>query len=195
VTAADGITRLAERAARLDAAKRWLPVALLVIASLFSYCGGLSRGKAQAQMDAYENARRALADTIATVRKVSVTDSVAAISSEKKAVASRVVHEAKREAVTVVSDTVLRVDTVLVNVPPPVVDLIRSSDETIRLDSVAYAALSQYAADLHRERDLWKQRAENAEQMLAATKRPRFGLRTGVVLGASAVALLVHFLH
>lgn len=175
--------------------RRALPIALVAFACAVSYCGGNAHGRDQVTASMRDSVRRALIQELAQVARRTTADSVASVVSATRSDVARKVYAAVRRSVEVISDTVLRVDTLVVRVPPPIAAVIRSSEERLRLDSIAYASLTQYAADLAHERDLWKRRAENAEAALREQKRPRFGLRSGALLGAIGAGLLIHLVR
>jgi hypothetical protein len=147
-------------------------LALLVFAGAgMGYCAGRLDGKRDVKLE-----RNGARIQVATSRRTQAEEvSMRAIERTTPARAER--REA-RKRVEIVDDTTLTVDSLLVNMPRPVVSLIRSSDTQSRTDSIAIVALQRQVTALEEERDAWKERAE-------LLKPPRFDVVDGAIAGGS----------
>jgi hypothetical protein len=175
------------RAYQLSAA-----VALLAIALTMAYCSGQSAGQQAGRMQGYTAAKRELAQQIA-VTEAKLEQRAAAVAREsQRDSAARAAHATVRRRVAVVTDSSVSIDGgPPVPALPPLVDVVRSSDELHRRDDALLIAERAEKADLAVDRDLWKKRALICEEQLARTKPPRFGFMTGLGLGATLAAALV----
>lgn len=188
MTAADRAVWLA----RVESLQRFVTrgnvlIVALAVVVLGSYCAGKSRG-AQQQKDAvFEKAHAALIDTIKVTETKLVHDTVTVRVTKGSADTARatfVASEAIVEAAAAKSDSVAST---------LVLPALHACDAAIQADTIAYRAVVVALTDMTSDRDLWKARAELDE---AHTDRPsRFGFKGGLALGASAIALLLHFVR
>ena len=136
----------------------------------------------------HASAGKVLADTIAKTE--------ARLAVNAHAVDTLIVHTNlermvyRNSPVKVVNDTTLRVDSVLVHVPVPVVQVIARCDSLVTADSITIHAVVAQLADMTTDRDLWKQRALLDEQ-----QKSRFGLKFGLAAGAALALVVVHFIR
>jgi hypothetical protein len=150
----------------------------------------------------YRERSAALQQQLVQVARQRASDSITASHATEVAVETRQKYAAARAPVKLVSDTVVQVQrvtehdtvTLSVDVPKEIPALIRRADATIIADSIAAQGTQALLADVTRERDLWKQRAELAEAQVKALRPSRFGIKSGFVAGLGVAALLVHFL-
>lgn len=96
-----------------------------------------------------------------------------------------------RTQVTVSEDTVMTPDSRVVDFR--LAELIRRADRIVDAGQAVSDSASVALAAMTAERNAWKLRAELAERQLVAERasRPRFGFKSGVVVGALAVVALL----
>lgn len=115
----------------------------------------------------------------------------AAQRSETVAMRTRASFDTLRTRVTVSNDTVSTPNTTVVDFE--LAELIRTSDRVAVTHEAAVDSAHLALAAMTAERNAWKLRAEMFERQLAAERasRPRFGFKSGVVVGAGVVILLL----
>jgi hypothetical protein len=196
VTAADGIARVL----RYDAWSKYLTtlnmtvVAILLVGGV-GYCSGRSNGEQIGRQAVSAVIRTALADSSRAIEaRVDARYQALAFAEQARTAASDL-HTAARQTIRLVSDTVVSVvratDTLRVDVPVEVVQVIATADTLIARQDSTIALSKALVADLTKDRDVWQHRALLDEDELRRAKGPRFGLKTGVVLGVLASAALV----
>ncbi len=194
MTAADQLARDAIKTVTSRVTAR-IALGVVLVASLaLSYCQGKQAQRA-ADVSERADSMRKVDAAISKGAELRI-DQRAPLIAKADTVAKddRVKYEKAKTHVVIVSDTVIQVDSVTVDIPMPAVEVMRSAEETIRADSVLIAALHSQLADMEADRNAWYDRAHVDEQELKALKPSRFGFKTGLALGATAVALLVHLL-
>lgn len=164
-----------------------LMLAFGVVAALsVSYCVGKSQGKIDQQLTT---------NTVQTKANDHVTkvDSTARVVQVKKSDSVRVVHAVARAKVQVKADTVTFVgkaevhgDTVTV-ISRDLSSLITVTDQQPKQDSLTIAAVLLENDDLRHGIVLRDQRI----RILEDEKHPRFGFKTGVVVGATGTVAVV----
>jgi hypothetical protein len=179
---------------------------VLVVASVaalaFAYHAGDVHRDAIDRSALYRERSAALQQQLVQVARQRASDSITASHATGVAVETRQKYATARAPVKLVSDTVVQVQrvtehdtvTLSVDVPKEIPALIRRADATIIADSIASHGTQALLADVTRERDLWKQRAELAEAQLKTVRSPRFGIRTGFAMGVTVAAALFHLL-
>lgn len=135
------------------------------------YCAGRLEGKRSARLE--QNAARI---QVATSRRTQAEE--VSMKAIERTAAARAARREARTHVAIVDDTTLTVDSLLVTVPRPVVQLIQTSDVQSRTDSITIVALQRQITALEEERDAWKERAE-------LLKPPRFDVVDGAIAGGS----------
>jgi hypothetical protein len=193
MSAADKIWAAGVAEARILAAKRWTPVVLAAVALLvFAYCSGRSAGERRIRTAVVDSMRHVLADSTRALEARLVADAIVTTHQSAIATRERIVYREAAAKVTPVSDTVLRVDSVLVHVPAPVVQVIARCDSVVTADSLTIVAVAAQLHDMTLDRDVWRARAELDER--TQPRPPRFGFKTGLGAGVVLVAAVLHFL-
>jgi hypothetical protein len=180
---------------------------IVALALIVGYCAGAraasrDAGVTIAALDA--ELSRNSGELLATYR---ARDSASAASAAAIALSDSVRGSmaAIRSTIRVTSDTSLavavrdslsgRLDTLFVAVPVPVVQLIRTSDDLARSDSLTIATLLVEVGSLEDVVRLQRERISSLEQKVVAVERRGFwrGVKTGaaVTLAAVAAAVLV----
>ena len=169
---------------------RWWPIALvLAVVGVLAYAQGVSAGVAKEQARTV----RVFAESSQVIEARIVARGAVAVKQANEATRQRIIYRDAAEHVRIVSDTVLRVDSVLVHVPMPVVREIIRCDSTVRADSLAFHVVAAQLDDMTHDRDTWRERALFDEQH--QPKPSRVGFKSGVAAGVGVVAILVHFLR
>ena len=190
--AADGI----EHVLTVDAWRRVVSrfntvVVLLAVAGILGYCSGHARGEASARSAVADSVRKVLADSSKAIEARIEARAPSLLATAQQALAARAMHADARAKVIVVSDTVLRVDSVEVRVPVAVTQTIQRADTVILRDSLVLIPLRAQVADLTQDRDTWKRRALMDEVQLRTSSKFHFGFKSGVVAGIVGTAVLV----
>lgn len=178
-----------------------LGLALVFVAWSFAlYCGGVTHERTQIAATMRDSLRRVQAQELKQIAGQRASDSASAAKAVTHAQATRENYTTERARVKLIRDTVIQVTrdtmTLSVAVPAEIPALIRRADSVIVADSIALRAQAAVIADVSRERDLWKARAENDELELKEQKRGhRFGLKSGFALGVTVVALAAKLLR
>lgn len=179
-----------------EQARRWLATSGLwvvgcAIVVWASYCAGDAHGATQVRTATADSVRRALADSSHAIEARLQARAPVLATVERHTDTVRVRYRADSARVVVVSDTTVRVDSLVVPVLPAIAERIRASDSLVtalsRLDSVHVAQLVDVTAD----RDAWKARAGLDESV--QPHPPRLGFRSGLVAGALVVLGVLHF--
>ncbi len=197
-TAADRMALDAIKAAAISHATRLALATLLVVAFGMTYCSGVSRGKSQASQAWRDSVRKVQAHAIDSLNVKHRADSMTAVETSRVADQKREKYVEARRPVRIKNDTTLIVTrgdtTITVVVPPEVPLLIERADTVVIVDSLALRAKVAELVDVTAQRDTWKARALNDEAQIKEQKPSRFGLKTGMALGASVVGLLVYLI-
>jgi len=198
MTAADSFARDAIKAALLAHVKTVAWVVLALVTALSLWCGGKANGRQQEATKQYQQRNAAIRHVIDSLTAKYRADSIASAQRERDMERQHVRYADLRKPVHVLDDTTLVVDrpdtTLTLTVPKEIPALIRSADTVVIVDSLAFKAKVAELDDMRASRDAEKQRADNAEAELKARRPPRFGLKAGLALGASAVGLLVYLI-
>jgi hypothetical protein len=191
--AADGIAAVlrTDRWRQLLTRANLLVVAFVVVA-IGGECHGHARGVEAARSAMADSVRHVLADSSRVIEARIASRAPSILATAQTMIATRAKLQAARAHVAIVADTVLLVDSVLVHVPMPVVQIIARCDSMPAADSIAYHVVVAQLEDVTKDRDVWRARAELDE----ATVPPkhRLGFRSGAVVGAAVVALLVYLI-
>lgn len=173
---------------------RWLPFVALIAIGLFAVrCDGIQEGERRIRTAVVDSTRRAAAARDKVLQDSIVALGVVLVKRAAEATRQRTAYHAAADRVHVVSDTVLRVDSILVHVPMPVVQVIARCDSVVRADSLVIHAQVVQLGAMTDDRNVWRTRAlfDEAHQ----ERVPRFGIKTGLAIGAGGLALLLHLLH
>lgn len=113
--------------------------------------------------------------------------------------AAREIYIPARAKIVLQSDTVVSVvrqtDTLRVEVPREIGQVIQAGDSLHRADSSQIVLLRAQLVDVTADRDVWKHRARLTEQALKDARPSRFGFKAGAALGAVSVVALVSLLR
>jgi hypothetical protein len=186
----------AERIARMELAQArralvWVGAKRLVfgVIVLAAFCAGQSHQRdrdAQARHKTLVDSAKHLETRIDTrAPVVQQTQHAATIAQAKHAAAARTFDA----HVEILDDSTVRVDS-----GPPVHELpaaltipeIRTARAALDTTAIALTVTAAQLTDMTADRDVWRR--------IATEKHSRFGLKTGLAIGASAVALAFHFL-
>lgn len=174
-------------------ARRWVPIACIATAALTAaYCHGVTTGEVRIRTAMTDSLRHVLADSSKQIEARLAARAPTIVTAIARVDTVRVAYHAAAAHVAVVSDTVLRVDSVLVNVPMPVVQVIQRCESLVVADSIALHVVAAQLTDMTADRDAWRSRAQLDE---ANTPHPsRFGFKAGLLTGAGVALLVLHFL-
>ncbi len=189
---------------RFDAARRYLNVGnvclvggvLLLVVAVSGYRSGKAKGEAIGRAAVNAVIVQALADSsrVIEAREHRRYDSLSVARATSEA--ARVAFAPLRQAVRIISDTVVSVvratDTLRVEVPKEIVREIQASDALHAADSLRIALTDAQLVDVSSDRDIWKHRALLDEETLKQVRAPRIGFKTGVVLGTLATLAVAH---
>jgi mRNA-degrading endonuclease toxin of MazEF toxin-antitoxin module len=217
MTAADGIHLLEARADALNRGKRLAAIGLVIIAAFLLGVCASDRGGGDADLRALEKAtanaqRERHAAAVAIIAATHAADSAkaSADSIERRATIAETKSRQLAQQVRAIDATHLAVRLTptgpesVTTVLPPVTAYIASLEQTVAAkDSALQARDGQAAADATEKAALRRELAadsvtiDNQKNENDALKRdrPRFGLKTGLAVGAAAVALLAHLLR
>ena len=194
MNAADRIWRAGALEVAKLAAQRWTPVVSGALALLvFAYCTGEAHGKEAGRQAVAAETRKALADSSAAIEARIVARAPVLVHQSAIATRERILYRDAAAHVAVVSDTVLRVDTLLVNVPAPVVQVIARCDSTVTADSVTIVAVVAQLHDMTVDRNVWRDRALLDESR--RPRAPRFGFKAGAIAGAAVIVAVLRFIR
>jgi hypothetical protein len=196
MTAAQGLRKLEQRALAMKASRTTVAIALVAAALVVAYCSGRTSGIRSAQKTAADSARRVLAESSAVIEKRIAARTVVIHQVDTIAVRARQAHAAAAAHVAIIDDSTVRVDS-----GPPVHEIpatiaipeIRTCAAAITADTIDARAVVAQLADVTKDRDAWKQRALTDEAN--APKAPRFGIKTGVAIGAALVVAVLHLVR
>lgn len=182
-------------------ARRWFVVAVPGML-LGTFWAGVRHQRATDATAHYAAARAALVDTVRVLDVRIHHDTVRVAATAHAADSSR---RAFRRAdstfaahVHILSDSEVSVDGAPATATVPaalVIPDLRLCRSAVPSDSAAYAALAQLLQDQAAKTVAETHRADLAEHELARCKGSRFGIKTGLALGAGLAALLVHVLR
>jgi hypothetical protein len=167
-----------------------LAIMLAACVLLVGYCAGF-HGRRSGRDEAAAVMRAALADSSRVIEQRVDARYQAIAFAENASANARAIHQTARTKITVVSDTVVRIDTALVEVPREIVKVIQASDSVIATQDVQIDLLTAQVRDLADDRDVWKRRAMVDETELRHRSSSRFGMKSGFVLGVASVAAVV----
>lgn len=188
MTAAELLARAERRAKTVHVSKLALEAVFYVGLALALYIAGARHGRTSATVAAIQAHRDTVMDTITVVEKRLVVDTQHVRVTDAAAVAQRTVADSAVRAVQALADSEPSAPITLA------LPAIHVCQQAIVADTIAYTAVSSALADMTADRNAQRTRADDDERELQAA-RPRFGFRTGVVIGAGVVLTLVHFLH
>jgi len=167
-----------------------LITAAAVVATLtFTYCAGKSTGRNEERGRMADSVRKVLADSSHRIetRIVHRTDTltiVKQVATNERAAAHRAIQDVQR-----VIDSVPHADSLPTAL---VVPAIQTCAKALVADSIEVTVMAAQIADLTADRDVWKARALMDEK---AQHHSRFGLKTGIAIGATVVALAAKLLR
>lgn len=165
-----------------------LTVAAASIA-LFAYCAGSERGAKHTTIAAIVAHRDTVLDTIRVVEQRLRVDTVRVRVTADGAQKQRAAFDSAARAVEAVAETAPSVPTTLVL---PALHVCR---QALAADSTAYTAVVATLADMTESRDAEHAARLDDERELKVLKPPRFGFRSGLLVGIAAVAAVVHFVR
>lgn len=169
-------------------------VALILLAGCVlgaTYCEGRSAGRSAERTAKHDAVRAAQFDTLKRLAR-DTADERRAVDSATTAVArADAVYRALTSRVTVVDDHTLTLDGIATTVPPLVVARIRADDALIAAEARKDTAQAAHLSTVSQIAAVEHHRAENDEAQIKDTKPSRFGLKTGLALGAGLFGLLV----
>ncbi len=197
-SAADRLAADARKAVLLAHTPRVLLGLVLAVTVFASYCAGKSQGKSDANGTWRDSVRKVQAAQLVALDKQHKADSMTAIETSRVAEQKREKYVEARRPVRIKNDTTLvitRADTTItLTVPPEIPLLIERADTVVIVDTLALHAKVAELADVTKQRDVAIARYTNDEAELKERKPSRFGLKTGMALGASVVGLLVYLI-
>ncbi len=197
-TAADRLALDAIRATTIRAATRIALVLVLIVAFGMTYCAGKSQGTSKANSAWRDSVRKVQAHAIDSLNAKHRVDSMTAVETSRVAEQKREKYVEARRPVRIKNDTTLIVTrgdtTITVVVPPEVPLLIERADTVVIVDSLALRAKVAELVDVTAQRDVAIARYTNDEAQIKEMKPSRFGLKTGMALGATLVGLLVYLI-
>jgi hypothetical protein len=200
MTAADRLAQLhiAETLRDAWSKSRWLIVALLVATTL-AYCDGSRHGAAVERLRVVDSVRSVFADSSRIIEQrleahaPLVQQAVARVDTIRVAYERAAEHVA--EHVAILDDSTVSVDSAPPTHSLPASLVIPELRVCAQLDTTSTAAIRVQAAqiaDLTTDRNTWRDRALLDEANTPTP--PRFGLRTGIAIGATIAVVLLHLL-
>jgi hypothetical protein len=187
MNAADGITAL-ERDAKLHRSlfTAFGVGAVAALLLLAGYCAGGRHVKTNLAVAAIDARRDTLRDTIRVAEQRLVHDTVLARATKATADTARATFASAEATVDAAAS---RSDSVASSTVVPAMHL---CDVALAKDSIAYVAVVATLADMTIDRNAQRDRADADEAELKILKPPRFGLKDGIVLGATAALAVTH---
>jgi hypothetical protein len=166
-------------------------VLLLSVAAAAFYAG---TRYATSDVEQLKGDRRAIIDTIHIIERQLVIDSVRVAATHDTAMRAREAHAASAAHVSLLSDTLVAVDSGPALPVPAAIGLeLRTCRSAIRADSIDYQAIRQQLSDTRADRDKWRTYAQKGDSLYAAD-HPRFGFKSGVATGAGLVLAIIALL-
>lgn len=175
-----------------------------MLAALFIAClgamwfDGRATGRRQATTAMRDSVRKVQAHLSDSLEHKYHADSLASLKQDSAMQRQKKRYSDLRRPVKVLSDTAIAIihegDTTTWTVPKEIPALIRAADTVVIVDSLAIRAKVAEIDDLREDRDVWKRRAQNDEDQIREMKPSRFGLRTGMAIGASLIGLFVYLI-
>lgn len=162
----------------------------MAIVSGFSYYRGKSTAEAMGLLAANAVIRKSLADSSKAIEQRIDARYQSIAFAERASANARAIHQTARAKITLVSDTVVRIDSVLVDVPREIVREIAASDTLIAKQDVQLTLLTAQLRDLTADRDVWRHRALLDEEQIKRARPSRFGFRTGAAVGIITVVAI-----
>lgn len=171
---------------------------VVAVAAGAAYLGGVKHGQAVEQRKAYELERRARIDSIRVAELVKDSTARELREATRLRDSAAAAQRVKRSAFTIVNDTTVLVvgDSTPIVIPPrlaPMITYVRGEDAKVAVDSAWMAKIAADTMAIANQRDLWKRRALAAEKQLEK-ERHRFGLKTGIAIGATSTLLVIRAL-
>lgn len=175
-----------------------IALVLGAVAFWMTWCAGVRHQQRADQLAAYTAKRDTIIKTIRVTDTLLKHDTVkvaATVALATKARATFAKTDSTLEAKLASPDTVAHPDSAPVLEVPvsAVLPGVEACKSALAADSSVYGAIKQLLADTQKKLDAETVRADLAEAQLKAEKPPRFGFKTGAVVGGTLVALAVVF--
>lgn len=180
----------------LSTPRNLIVVALAVLVA-GSYCAGKSSQKRADAAEQYAKARAVIHDTLRVVNDRLRVDTVRVYATSLSASKARVAHDSAASRIAIVNDSTVRVDHGQAETEIPasvVIPELRTCNAAIVADTLALHVAGIALRDAVERGDYEAKRADLAEQQVKRS-HPRFGWRSGFIMGGSVVAILAKVLR
>lgn len=188
MTAADKFALDAIKATVVAHTAKIATVIAIIGTLTLTYCAGKSTGQSEERSRMADSVRHVLADSSRRIEtriehRTDTLKIVQRVATQERHDAHQAIQDVQR-----VIDSVPHADSLPVSL---VVPAIQTCARALVADSIEVNVMAAQIDDLTKDRDVWRSRALMDEKQ----SHSRFGLKTGVAIGATVVAVIVKVLR